>query len=132
MQNDRRISRLTIRAVRALVVAVVVVAGLVPRPLAQGMGGAGTIEGIVKDPSDAVVVGATVIIVNPVSDFTRTVQTGERGRFVFRNLPPNPYHLVATAPGFQTFEQDVDVRSSVPISLTIAFKIAGASETVNV
>ena len=107
-------------------------AGLVPRLSAQGLGGAGTIEGTVKDPSNAVVVGATVIILNPVTDFTRTAETDGRGHFVFRNLPPNPYHVVATAPGFQTFEQDIDVRSSVPIELAIAVKIAGASETVNV
>ena len=85
-----------------------------------------------KDPSNAVVVGATVIILNPVTDFTRTAETDGRGHFVFRNLPLNPYHIVATSPGFQTFEKDVDVRSSVSIELAIAVKIAGTSETVNV
>jgi hypothetical protein len=132
MQNDRRISRFRIRRAGAVLVVLGVMAGPVSRPSAQGLGGAGTIEGIVKDPSDAVVVGATVLIVNPVTDFTRTAQTDGRGHFVFRNLPPNPYHLVATAPGFQTFEQDIDVRSSVPIALVIAVKIAAASETVSV
>jgi outer membrane receptor protein involved in Fe transport len=132
MQIDGRTCWFTRRRVAAVLVVLVVVAGLVSRLSAQGLGGAGTIEGIVKDPSGAVVVGATVIILNPVTDFTRTAPTDGRGHFVFRNLPPNPYHLVATAPGFQTFEQDIDVRSSVPIELPIALKIAGASETVNV
>jgi hypothetical protein len=99
---------------------------------AQGLGGAGTIQGTVKDQSSAVIVAATAVIVNPVTQFTRTTQADQQGQFVFRNLPPNTYHLVVTARGFQLFEQDVDVRSSVPVSLTVALKIAGTSETVNV
>jgi outer membrane receptor protein involved in Fe transport len=132
MQSDGWFSRIGVRTAGAALVVLVVVAGLVPPVSAQGLGGAGTIEGIVKDPSNAVVVGATVLILNPVTDFTRTAETDGHGHFVFRNLPLNPYHLVATAPGFQTVEQDVEVRSSVPIELAIAVKIAGTSETVNV
>jgi hypothetical protein len=37
-----------------------------------------------------------------------------------------------TARGFQVFEQDIDVRTAVPMALAVALKIAGASETVNV
>lgn len=132
MQIERRCGRFRVRTAGAALAVLAVVAGLAPRLSAQGLGGAGTVEGIVKDPSNAVVVGATVIILNPVTDFTRTAQTDGRGRFAFRNLPPNPYHVVATAPGFQTFERDVDVRSSVPLELPVVFEIAGASETVNV
>jgi outer membrane receptor protein involved in Fe transport len=132
MQIDGRFSRFKVRMTVAALVVVIAVAGLVPLLSAQGLGGAGTIDGTVKDPSNAVVVGATVIILNPITGFTRTAETDGSGHFVFRNLPPNPYHLVATAKGFQTFEQDVDVRSAVPISLMIPVKIAGATETVNV
>ncbi len=39
------------------------------------------------------------------------------GRFVFRNLPPNPYHISVEAQGFQTLERDVNVRTSVPIEV---------------
>ncbi len=51
---------------------------------------------------------------------------------MFRNLPPNPYHLVVAAQGFQTFERDVDVRSGVPIDLELPLKLAGATSTVEV
>jgi hypothetical protein len=111
---------------------IVVTFGLPLVAAAQGLGGAGTIQGTVKDQSSAVIVGATAIIANPVTQFTRTAQTDQQGQFVFRNIPPNAYHLVVTARGFQLFEQDVDVRSSVLISLTVGLQIAGASESVTV
>ncbi len=132
MSQHRRIGWQRGYGAASVVGACALVAALVAQLSAQGLGGAGTVEGTVKDPSDAVVAGATVIILNPVTDYTRTAQTDERGHFVFRNLAPNPYHLVVTAPGFETFEEDVTVRSSVPLLLAIAVKIAGASETVNV
>jgi hypothetical protein len=132
MQFNHWLSRFRVQTAAAVLVVLAVVAGAAPPLSAQGLGGVGTIDGIVKDPSGAVVVGATVIILNPVTDFTRTAETDARGHFVFRNLPLNRYHLVATAPGFQAFEQDFDVRASVPVVLAIAFKIAGTSETVNV
>ena len=53
-----------------------------------------------------------VDISNPVSGFARTATTDAAGRFVFSNLPPNPYHLAVSAQGFQALDQDVDVRSA--------------------
>ncbi|HYL97769.1 MAG TPA: carboxypeptidase-like regulatory domain-containing protein, partial [Blastocatellia bacterium] len=74
-----------------------------------GQGNAGTIRGTVVDPSDAVVKGATVEIQNPVSHYTRSVQTDDQGAFEFDNTPFNPYHLTVNATGFQAETQDVDV-----------------------
>src|SRR5438045_7840545 len=47
------------------------------------------------------------------------------------NVPFNPYHLVARSQGFAAHTQDVDVRSVVPIDLTIDLKLQ-SSETVTV
>ena len=41
----------------------------------QGMGSAGTVKGTVKDPSGAVIPGATARIYNPVTGFERTAST---------------------------------------------------------
>ena len=92
---------------------------------AQELGGAGTVQGTVKDPSGAVMTAVTVTIVNPVSGFRRETTTDEMGRFVFRNLPPNPYHVSAGAQGFETLEQDVDVRTAIPINVDLTLKLAG-------
>src|ERR1700727_821296 len=93
---------------------------------------AGTVAGTVTDASGAVIPGATVTIENPVSGLSRTTKTDAAGRYQFTNLPRNPYHLVANAPGFAPFSVDVDVRSTVTVTPTIALQVGGASTTVTV
>ena len=99
---------------------------------AQGLGGAGTVQGTVKDPTGGVMQAVEVRITNPVSGFNRTTTTDAAGRYVFSNLAPNPYHLHVDAQGFQPLERDVDVRSAVPITLDLNLELAGATSTVQV
>ena len=89
----------------------------------------GLIEGVVKDPSGGVVIGATVEISDPVSHYARQTTTGSDGSFRFTNVPFNPYHMVVTATGFASYTQDVDVRSTVPIEVEISLKVASAATT---
>src|SRR5438045_2763600 len=99
---------------------------------AQGLGGAGTIQGTVKDPTGGVMQAVEVRIANPVSGFTRTATTDASGHYVFNNLPPNPYHLTIQVEGFQTLERDVDVRAGAPITFDFTLALAGAAESVQV
>ena len=92
----------------------------------------GTIAGVVKDPSGAVVANATVEISDPVSGYDRTTTTGSDGAFRFTNVPFNTYHTVVTATGFALFTQDTDLRSAVPVSLSIALKVGTTSTSVTV
>ena len=78
------------------------------------MGERGSVKGTVKDPSGAVIPGATVTIYNPVTGFERTASTDASGSFTFTNVPFNPYHLTVTATGFAPHVQDVDLNSGVP------------------
>src|ERR1700685_3253118 len=94
---------------------------------AQSVSTSGTVRGSVLDPSGAVVKGASVEILNPVSGFNQTVSTNAQGNFQIVNIPYNNYHLVAAAPGFQNAVQDIDVRSPVPLELKIGLKIGTAS-----
>ena len=98
----------------------------------QAQSNSGSISGTVTDPSGAVVPGATVTIENPVSGYLRSAKTDSTGRFQFSNLPFNPYHLTAAAPGFGGVAQDADVRSAVAVNVGITLKVAGASTTVTV
>jgi hypothetical protein len=95
-------------------------------------GNSGTITGVVKDPSGAVVSNAAVTIHNPVSGYDRTTATDASGNFSFANIPPNPYHLAVTAKGFGPYAQDVDVRSSVPIAVNVGLTVAGTATSVTV
>jgi hypothetical protein len=99
---------------------------------AQSLGGAGTIQGQVLDPSNALVPNATVEIKNPVTGYTRTVITDNTGSFTFTNIPRNAYHLSVTAQGFQSAQKDVDVRSSVPIQLNFNLEVAASGTTIEV
>src|SRR6202167_4171257 len=93
---------------------------------------AGTIRGSVLDPSGAAIKGATVQIQNPVSHYSQSTQTDNQGNFVFANIPYNPYHVSSVATGFQSGEQDVDVRSPIPVEVKISLQIGTSTESVNV
>jgi hypothetical protein len=99
---------------------------------AQGVGAAGTIQGKVLDVSSAVIPNATIEIRNPVTGYQRTTTSDNEGDFVFRNVPPNTYHLSAKATGFATGQQDVEIRSSVPLTITLNLQVANATEKVEV
>src|ERR1700704_4310659 len=105
--------------------------GLFAAPaIGQGLGGAGTVQGTVKDPTGGVMQAVEVRIGNPVSGFTRTTTTDAAGKYTFSNLPPNPYHVTAAAQGFEPLDRDVDVRTGVPITLDLALALAGATSSV--
>ncbi len=95
-------------------------------------GASGTVSGAVKDPSGAVVVGATVTIHNPVSGYERTASTDASGNFTFTTIPFNPYHLTVTDAGFSPISQDVNLNSSVPVDLNLTLELAGGKTTVTV
>jgi hypothetical protein len=99
---------------------------------AQSVGNSGSINGSVVDPTGAVVSNAKVDIRNPVSGFDRTTTTDATGKFAFTNVPFNPYHLTVTATGFSSYAQDVEPRSSVPVSVAISLKVSGSTTQVSV
>ncbi|MGD1080188.1 MAG: TonB-dependent receptor [Candidatus Sulfotelmatobacter sp.] len=114
-------------ALAAVVLTLVATAGA-----AQSAGNSGSIDGTVLDPTGAVVSKARVEIRNPVSGFDRSVTTDSSGRFEFTNIPFNPYHLTVTVPGFAAYVQDVEPRSSVPVSVAIKLQVSGATEQLTV
>ncbi len=99
---------------------------------AQSPGNAGTIEGSVKDPSGAGVPGAKVAIAHIVSGFKREAVSGADGTFTFRNLPLNTYHVEVSKPGFAGSAIDLAVRTSVPVSMSVALKLASERSSVDV
>jgi hypothetical protein len=99
---------------------------------AQSGGNSTTVNGTVVDSSGAVVPDAAVEIRNPVSGLDRQTVTDNSGKFTISNVPFNPYHLTVTEKGFASFVQDVDVRSVVPINLSITLQVKGTTETVTV
>jgi Carboxypeptidase regulatory-like domain/TonB-dependent Receptor Plug Domain len=99
---------------------------------AQSGGSSTSVTGTVVDPTGAVVANAVVEIHNPVSAFERTVTTDGSGKFNIPNVPFNPYHLSVTGPDFAPYSTDVDVRSTVPVTVNVTLQIKGSAETVTV
>jgi hypothetical protein len=95
-------------------------------------GNSTSITGTVLDPSGAVVVNAAVEVRNPVSGYFRSAVTDAAGMFTIPNVPFNPYHVTVAGKDFAPFAQDVDVKSSVPISLSINLQVSASSEVVTV
>ena len=114
-----------------LAVALVLFMALGALP-ANGQATSGSISGTVLDPSGAVVENAVVHLHNPVSGLDRTAGTDSKGNFTFSNVPYNSYHLSVTSAGFAPMAQDVEVRSVVPVNLSIALEVTGGAQTVTV
>jgi hypothetical protein len=92
----------------------------------------GTVTGQVADPSGAVIAGATVRLTNAVTGYEQSAVADSNGAFRFNSVPVNKYHLMISAPGFTSAQQDVDVRNSVPVVANVALNIAGSTESVTV
>jgi Carboxypeptidase regulatory-like domain len=101
-------------------------------PARAQLGNSGAIEGVVKDPSGASVPNAKVEISNPVSGFHRETTTDTDGSFRVTNVPFNPYHLIVNATGFNSYSQDVDVRSTVSTNVQINLKVGTEVQSVTV
>jgi hypothetical protein len=100
--------------------------------VAFAQAGSGTISGVISDPSGAVIPGAAVTIDNPVSQYSRTATTDNSGHYQFSNVPFNSYHMTVARAGFASAVQDLNVRSAVPVNLSVALQVEGASSTVTV
>ncbi len=94
------------------------------------MGDAGSVAGTVHDPSTSVIRGASVILQNTVTGFTRRAVTDSDGSFRFTSVPFNSYQLIVLAPEFEPSQQMVNIRSSVPVVLTIGLALPVSKQSV--
>lgn len=73
----------------------------------QSQSNAADLQGYVRDPSGAVVVGATVTARNSATNFSRDVTTNEDGYYQITNLPPGSYEITVEASGFSKDRKSV-------------------------
>ena len=66
-----------------------------------GQGERGTLNGIVTDPSGAVVAGAVVKATNVATGVETAAPTTEAGVYRLPYLPPGTYRLAVSVPGFK-------------------------------
>jgi len=108
------------------------IAGLV-LPVAFAQETTGGLQGTVKDPSGAVVSGATVDVTSASLIGKKSVTTDSGGYFRFANLPPGSYTLAITAPNFRSYKQEgVAIATGHLPSIDVTLQVGTASETVEV
>ncbi len=93
----------------------------------------GTIAGVVRDSSGAVVPGARLVVTNVATKTVRTTETNATGDFSVPFLTAGRYDLEASKAGFQTFVQrdlTLDVAQTLPIDITL--KTGSVQQTVEV
>jgi len=64
----------------------------------------GTLVGIVTDPSQGAVGGATVTLSSRETGLTKDTKTDDRGIYEFNNIQAGTYSVKITAVGFNAFE----------------------------
>ncbi|MFZ0684017.1 MAG: carboxypeptidase regulatory-like domain-containing protein [Terriglobales bacterium] len=94
----------------------------------------GTIFGTVKDPSGAMVSGATVTISDPANGLTRTVTTSASGEFAAPGLYPGNYTITIEAKGFKKLESSGFVLSAADklSAGELTIEVGAATDSVSV
>ena len=97
------------------------------------VGGSGTIQGTVTDPSGAAVPAATVTATNLATGVTTSRQTTEAGFYVLSPLQPGEYTVKVEAAGFQTLSQQrVVVVALGTVGLDPKLQLGTANQTITV
>jgi len=89
--------------------------------------------GIVRDTTGGVLPGATVRATNVDTNQSRTVVTGDAGRYAIPALPPGVYRVSIALTGFaEEVRQNVQVSIGSLVELNVTLALAGATEAVRV
>ena len=101
-----------------------------PHSFSQSLGSAGTIYGIVADPSLARIPLADITLSSELTRYESHTLSDGNGEFRFTNIPYNEYHLVVSVPGFSIYHGHVSVRSAVPLHISVALRVLAPDEAI--
>jgi hypothetical protein len=91
----------------------------------------GSIQGTIRDPKGAAIVGAEVVGKSP--SFTKTATTDGDGRYILPTLQPGVYTVTASASGFTpTKKENIQVVVGAQLSLDLELPVGGVAGTVTV
>jgi hypothetical protein len=93
----------------------------------------GSLAGTIKDPSGAVVSGATVTLINTALKTKFSAISDGRGFYSFPTVPVGHYDLTVEAAGFKTQEKkNLTVDTDAAVKMDVALQIGQQSERVTV
>src|SRR6202050_4278663 len=100
--------------------------------LAQTTISTGSIQGLVTDPSGAVVSGAKISISNKATGRLITAKSTSAGAYTSGALTPGDYVLRVEAQGFKTSEISLTVQVGVTASGNVKLQLGQATQVVEV
>ncbi len=93
----------------------------------------GTINGLVLDPSNRVIAGADILVINDVTGVKYSSRTNNEGIYVVPNLLPGPYRLQVSKIGFKTLiKPDIVLNVQDALSINFTLPVGAVFETVTV
>ena len=92
----------------------------------------GTIAGIVKDESGAVVAGAKVTAISATSGEKRSAESSANGQYTVPFLAPGGYRIEVSLPGFATSVANVTLGITERIAVDITLKPSQVAEQIEV
>src|SRR4051795_3652616 len=93
----------------------------------------GTLTGIISDPSQSVVAGATLKLRDQQSGSSRETVTNADGFYTFVSVPPGAYELTVSSPGFETHKQTgIAILGGDKINVNVAMSIGSTANVVEV
>jgi Carboxypeptidase regulatory-like domain/TonB dependent receptor len=102
-------------------------------PFAHAQSTFGSIVGVVRDASQAVVPGAAVTIHSLEDGSRRSTTSDGNGAFEFLNLKPGNYSLSSETPGFAAFQiQSTVLNARQELRVDVTLGVKGQYETVEV
>jgi hypothetical protein len=90
----------------------------------------GSVRGVVRDQSDAVISGAKITASSKGSGAERTFTTKADGEYQIGNLPPGEYEIKVTMAGFKAGLAPVTVEVGANSTVDFKLEVGAASETV--
>jgi hypothetical protein len=100
---------------------------------AAGQTVVGRISGTVKDPSGAVIPGASVTVTNAATNLERTVKADEDGFYTVTNLPVGTYVVAVEQTGFKkAVLTDIALTADARLTVDTILEAGQVSETVQV
>jgi iron complex outermembrane receptor protein len=101
--------------------------------LAQTTTNTGQISGVVKDPDQAALAGAHVMVTNSVTKVKAEADTDGQGAYSFASLPPGSYVVEADAQGFKHgASSELSVAAGQSVKADLVLVLAGNAMSVNV